>query len=217
MGDGSMVEIERKFVVEPDILFAHISSERWENFYPVTVEAGYFNMVAEPDLGQARISLKDDKEFCFNAKGIRTGASRGEYEITKNVVGDELAAIKEFLSKIQRKIKRTRYHVDLEGNDWCIDFMEDVYEGMILAEVEVPDENYHIQIPQWIAKEITDDERLYMKSLALARPYPERVKEIKSLYTSYLSYKDSTDSARKGKLYLDALYTKRMIALRNEN
>jgi hypothetical protein len=88
---------------------------------------------------------------------------------------------------------------------------------MILAEVEVPDENYHIQMPQWIAKEITDDERLYMKSLALARPYPERVNEIKSVYKGYLSYKDSMDVSKKAKLYLDSLYMKRMLEQRKED
>ena len=79
---------------------------------------------------------------------------------------------KELLDKLCLKpiIEKYRYKVEVDNLIWEVDqFMGD-NEGLIIAEVEVPSEDYRFDIHEWIDKEVTGIERYY-NSYISQHPY----------------------------------------------
>ena len=57
---------------------------------------------------------------------------------------------------------------------WEIDVFHGDNSGLVLAEVEVPQEDYNVMMPDWLEewRAVTDDDRYYNSSLA-KHPYKE--------------------------------------------
>lgn len=68
------------------------------------------------------------------------------------------------------KIKKVRYSVVYRSKVWEIDVFSGDNEGLVLAEVELLNENDVLELPFWVIKEVTGDERYYNKNL-LERPF----------------------------------------------
>ena len=62
-------------------------------------------------------------------------------------------------------IDKTRYVVKNAGHTWEIDIFHGDNEGLIVAEVELEDENEIVEIPDWVTKEITGDMKYYNSNL----------------------------------------------------
>lgn len=56
-------------------------------------------------------------------------------------------------------IEKTRYREPFGGRIWEIDVFHAENEGLILAEVELPDPDAPVDIPPWVAREVTGDPR----------------------------------------------------------
>lgn len=66
-------------------------------------------------------------------------------------------------------IKKTRYHIERGELLWEIDeFLDDNYK-IIIAEVEVPHENYNMVLPPWVGPEVTHDPRYYNANMATSK------------------------------------------------
>ncbi|RYD17579.1 MAG: CYTH domain-containing protein, partial [Verrucomicrobiaceae bacterium] len=97
-----------------------------------------------------------------NSEGIRR--SEFEYEIPVEE-GRELLGL-----CLPSVIDKTRYEVHFAGHLWEIDVFHGDNDGLIVAEVEIEDESVKPELPPWIGKEVSGEDRYYNSSLAV-RPY----------------------------------------------
>ena len=67
-------------------------------------------------------------------------------------------------------IEKTRYRVEHQGLTWEIDEFDGDNTGLIIAEVELEEEDQAIMLPDWVGKEVTGDPRYYNASL-IADPF----------------------------------------------
>ena len=67
-------------------------------------------------------------------------------------------------------ISKTRYMVENEGHTWEVDEFHADNEGLIVAEIELDDENETFKIPPWLGEEVTSDYR-YLNSNLAVMPY----------------------------------------------
>lgn len=151
------VEIERKFLLRDEAILSQ--AER-----VLTIRQGYIKKSSS--LG-VRIRVSDDKGF-ITIKGSKAEGSivRAEYEY-EIPVQDAL----ELLSiSGENVISKKRHHIRHDGMLWEVDVFEGYNEGLVLAEVELPDETADVSIPEWIGEEVTGSPEYYNSYLAL-HPY----------------------------------------------
>jgi adenylate cyclase len=145
-------EIERKYLVD---------KAQWspvmETISGASIVQGYLNLDTERSV---RIRLKNERAF-ITIKGKSDGIKRVEfeYEIPFNE-GEELLKL-----STHAPIVKTRYEVTFENIVWEVDFFDGVNKGLIVAEIELPDESTNFELPDWVNKEISDDHRYYNLAL----------------------------------------------------
>ena len=111
-----------------------------------------------------------DFSAVITIKGERRPGSLGKQEIEWKI---PRAEAKELLLSNLRKgamIIKDRYHVIHEGLLWEIDEFQNQNNGLIIAEIELTQENQEINLPPWVGEEITDDHR-YANSSLSQNPY----------------------------------------------
>ena len=149
------VEIERKFLIDTNKL------PTLKNGYQI--KQGYIQTV---DHTTVRVRIRD-KEAFLTIKGKSTGASRLEFEYPI-----PLQDANDMLNKLCQSsfVDKTRYLVKHEGLVWEVDIFEGSNKGLIVAEVELEDEEESFTLPNWVTKEVTDDIR-YFNSNLIEHPY----------------------------------------------
>ena len=149
-------EIERKFLVLGDF--------KSKAFQATEIKQGY--LCRDKNI-TVRVRIRGDKGY-LTIKGKRTGISRFEWE--KEIAVDEaLALLGQTDSGL---IEKTRHLVkNTDGkHTWEVDEFHGDNEGLIMAEIELSDENEPFDRPDWLGREVTDDPRYYNAQL-LKNPY----------------------------------------------
>lgn len=142
------MEIERKFLV----------NEEWNpKGKGIVVRQGYL-----PQSGEllVRIRRQDDKAY-ITLKGRTTSITRAEYEY-EIPVGD---ADELFTFCSRPLIEKERYIENFEGHIWEVDKFFGENDGLIVAEIELKDENEKFEKPSWLGKEVSGDARYYNSNL----------------------------------------------------
>ena len=67
-------------------------------------------------------------------------------------------------------ITKTRYLVDFKRHTWEVDEFHGDNEGLVVAEIELDDENEIFEKPDWLNNEVTSDYR-YLNSNLSKSPY----------------------------------------------
>ena len=149
-----MIEIERKYLVT-SLAFKE------EAFAKNNIAQGYLNSNPERTV---RIRIKGPKGF-ITIKGIgnESGASRLEWE--KEIPVNEAKALLKLCEK--GVIEKTRYEVKSGNHIIEIDEFHGDNKGLIMAEIELQDENESIEKPNWLETEVTGDKRYYNSYLSL--------------------------------------------------
>ena len=62
-------------------------------------------------------------------------------------------------------ISKTRHIVYFEGNKWEVDEFHDQLEGLVIAEIELPNAKHPYALPQFVGRNVTDDRRFYNSCL----------------------------------------------------
>lgn len=140
-----MFEIERKFLVK---------TEKWKPLDKGTkIIQGYLSVDSERVV---RVRVAGEKAF-LTIKGKPEGIVRTEleYEIPKNEAEVLLKLCLEF------PIEKTRYKERIGNIVWEIDVFEGENKGLVLAEVELANENQEIDLPDWVREEVSIDSRYY--------------------------------------------------------
>ena len=150
-------EIERKFLVKNEDF-------KKESFKSTDIKQGFLSTVPERTV---RIRVVDYKGY-ITIKGIgnKTGTSRYEWEKEISIKdASELLLICE--SGI---IHKTRYHVKSKLHIFEVDVFYGENEGLIVAEVELSEEDEDFVKPNWLGEEVTG--RLnYFNSMLKKNPF----------------------------------------------
>lgn len=147
------VEIERKFLVKNN-------SFKQESFAEKSMKQGYLNSNKNRTV---RIRITDDKAF-ITVKGNSnsTGVSRFEWE--KEI--DKLEAEELLLLCETTIIEKNRFYVKNHQHVYEIDeFFGDNY-GLIIAEVELKNEDEAYTKPLWLGEEVTGRKKYYNSKLS---------------------------------------------------
>ncbi len=69
-------------------------------------------------------------------------------------------------------MEKIRHRLVVEGTHWEVDEFLGANAGLLMAEVELADENQPFSHPDWLGEEVTHDRRYYNSQLA-QQPYTE--------------------------------------------
>lgn len=152
-----MVEIERKFlVVNNDFI-----KESHSHF---TIAQGYLN--SDP-ARSVRVRIKEGKSFLtIKGMGNESGTTRLEWET--EIPLDEGQKLLELCEK--GRIEKTRYLIRKGLHTFEVDVFEGDNKGLIMAEIELGNEDENFEKPHWLGNEVTNDERYYNAYLS-RKPY----------------------------------------------
>lgn len=156
-------EIERKFLVVDD-------RYRAESTGSVEMKQGYISTRAE---GTVRVRVAGARAW-LTVKSRNHGATRGEweFEIPAADAADMLAE-----TTTGAIVEKTRYYVKgADGLLWEVDEFHGSLEGLVVAEVELDDEERRVALPSWVGREVTGDARYYNSMLSTG-VRPEAVEE----------------------------------------
>ncbi len=151
--ESESFEIERKFLLTSDAF-------KKEAKTATRITQGYLSIAPERTV---RIRTKGDKGFLtIKGKSNESGTTRVEVE-------EEIAFAKaETLLKLCLPgiIDKTRYEVIIGKHTWEIDEFYGENAGLLLAEIELSQENEFFQKPSWIGKEVTGNKKYYNSYLS---------------------------------------------------
>jgi adenylate cyclase len=151
------LEIERKFLVNSPAF-------KQEAARQTRIVQGYLSSVPERTV---RVRVRGDKGFLtIKGMGSASGASRYEWEKEIPVAeAEELLAICE-----PGVIDKTRYEVESGSFIFEVDEFHGDNAGLLLAEIELPDEDAWFDRPKWLGREVTGDPSYY-NSMLSSHPY----------------------------------------------
>ena len=144
------MEIERKFLINPNDLNRLIFE--LQNECPDSISDYYFN-----DYTRLR---KINNDYFITVKSIGT-IERQEYEY----------ALKEIPIIPGRMLSKLRYYYPYKGHKFEINFYNLYYhtpfsnDKLVLVEVELKDKDEHVELPDWIGMEVTEDPRFYNRNI----------------------------------------------------
>lgn len=150
------MEIERKFLVH---------AEKWEQ---VTKAKGIFyrqGYIVNDNNKTVRVRASDKNGFITIKSGSKE-MSRKEYDYEIPVT-DAREMLENFAGAI---IEKTRFVIMFAGKKWEIDEFSGENKGLIIAEIELTSESEQVELPEWIAVEVTADQKYY-NSYISEHPY----------------------------------------------
>ncbi|MDZ8028352.1 MAG: CYTH domain-containing protein [Nostoc sp. SerVER01] len=150
-------EIERKYLTIGD---------SWRGLGQGSVyRQGY---IPTQDKATVRVRIVGEKAY-LTIKGPTVQYSRLEFEYPIPVQDAQ-----EMLETLCQRpfIEKIRYKIESGGLIWEIDEFDGVNKGLILAEVELSDENQQLELPDWIGEEVSHDSR-YFNSNLVKHPFSQ--------------------------------------------
>ena len=148
-----MIEIERKFLVTSDAFKRDFVRKNY-------IAQGYLNSTPERTV---RVRIKGETGYLtIKGKSNETGLSRFEWE--KEIALAEAKALLQLCEK--GIIEKNRYEVKVGEHLFEVDEFFGENEGLLIAEVELQSETENFEKPNWLGKEVTQDQRYYNSNLS---------------------------------------------------
>lgn len=145
-------EIERKFLV---------ANDDWRDLATSKTPMRQAYIVTMNDRS-VRVRTRNDASAQVTIKIGQNSLVRDEFEYTIPI-----AEAEEMISlAVGNVIEKVRYTVEYNGFVWEVDAYEGAYLGLVIAEVELSDENDEPPLPDWVGREVTGDRRYSNQSLA---------------------------------------------------
>jgi len=164
-------EIERKFLVISDDY-----KEKSSIVHGQKLRQGYFS-----DGVRVRTSVdgfETEKGF-ITFKTPKEGMTRTEFEYEI-----PFSEAKEILDNLCKGpiIEKFRHIVYYKENKWEIDEFSGDNTGLVVAELEMPDENHKFENPNWIGEDVTHEKKYYNSDIT-ENPYKDwdRKKELRKI------------------------------------
>ena len=152
------IEIEKKFLVTND-------SWKAQSYKTTRMAQGYLNdmnaMREGTQKASVRVRIAGEQAF-LNMKSRELGHTRQEfdYEIP---LADAEALLKLCVGGL---IDKHRHYIKHAGFVWEVDEFLGDNQGLIVAEIELPDADAVFERPEWCGSEVTDKIRYYNLALA---------------------------------------------------
>ena len=149
-------EIERKFLVRSREWEQHVKSRS-------TIRQAYLDSTPKVSI---RVRIKDNSLATLTLKSSPSSLRRLELEYPIPTLEAEA------LMPLRQGgiIEKVRHIVPHHGLKWEIDVFSNENLGLVIAEIELPDEHHPVDMPSWIGLEVTGQQQYYNGSLA-QRPY----------------------------------------------
>jgi adenylate cyclase len=145
-------EVERKFLV---------SGAEWRNLVEADIRIRQFYLDAAPGRS-VRVRISDDASAKLTLKFGSKARERDEFEYPI-----PLAEAKEMQAfAIGHVIEKTRHHVRHLGHLYEVDVFGGMLAGLVVAELETPEDVPDEMLPDWLGREVTGESRFYNASLA---------------------------------------------------
>jgi adenylate cyclase len=157
-----MIEIERKFLVTS-------LDFKQEAFKNTTIKQGFLNTHKDRTV---RVRLKGNEGF-ITVKGRTTKGGVTRFEWEKNILKEEVEALLKLCEP--GVIDKIRYEVKIEKHIFEVDVFYGDNDGLIIAEIELEQENEVFEKPDWLGKEVTGKIKYYNSQLS-KQPYKTWVK-----------------------------------------
>jgi adenylate cyclase len=151
-------EIEQRFLVRDE-------SWRASAGRPVPIRQVY---LAQTGSMAMRVRIKDETSAVLTVKSAAAEIRRLEFEY-EIPLADANAL---FDLREGGIIAKLRYKLPWQGSDWEIDVFEGENQGLVIAEIELPDESERFETPPWLGQEVTSDPRYANAALAI-KPFSQ--------------------------------------------
>ncbi len=151
-------EIERKFLVRDD---------SWQQLADSGTRFSQGYLIGS---NEASVRIRIEGETAnLNIKSATLGIHRQEYEYPIPLVD-----AREMLANLCEKpvIDKIRHHLHYGEHEWEIDVFEGDNAGLVVAEIELQDENEAFERPEWLGEEVSHDVRYYNVNL-VRHPYKD--------------------------------------------
>lgn len=148
------LEIERKYLVTGDA---------WRTSEGKIYRQGY--LTTDP-YRTVRVRIAGDQGQ-LTIKGASQGASRAEYEYEIPI--SDASEILDHLCQ-RPLIEKCRHRITYGGLVWEVDEFFGENAGLVVAEIELEQEDQPFDLPAWVGNEVTSDARYYNANLVTA-PY----------------------------------------------
>ena len=147
-------EIERKYLVK---------GSQWKTLAQGMVyRQGYIPTVGKQTV---RVRIVGNQGY-LTIKGENVGPTRSEFEYPIPV--EDAAEMLHTLCD-RPLIEKTRYKIPQGDLVWEVDEFAGENAGLVIAEVELQEENQQIELPEWIEQQVTDPK--YYNSNLAKHPY----------------------------------------------
>ena len=146
-------EIERKFLV---------SGPEWRDLVEADIRICQFYVAVAPGR-TVRVRISDDASARLTLKFGIKARERDEFEFP--IPLDEAREMQAFA--IGRVIEKTRHHVRHRGYLYEVDVFGGMLSGLVVAELETPEDVPDEMLPAWLGREVTGQRDYYNASLAL--------------------------------------------------
>lgn len=147
------VEIERKFLVD---------IKKWQQVAKPTATHLKQGYIINDKYKTIRVRIAG-KQGYLTIKGSTSGISRKEYEYPIPIK-DAMELLDDFAASW---VEKNRYCINFAGKKWEVDEFLGDNEGLVMAEIELKHEESEFEVPAWITKEVSDDNRYFNSSLAV--------------------------------------------------
>ncbi|RWE85226.1 CYTH domain-containing protein [Mesorhizobium sp.] len=146
-------EIERKFLV---------SGNEWRDLVEADTRIRQFYLAATPDRSM-RVRVSNGASAKLTLKFGSKVRERDEFEYPIPLAeAEEMQAF-----AIGHVIEKTRHHVRHRGHLYEVDVFGGMLAGLVVAELETPEDVPDEMLPDWLGREVTGEQRFYNASLAL--------------------------------------------------
>ena len=153
INNGSMIEIERKFLVTDN-------SFKKEAFTQNRIAQGYLSSVPERTV---RVRIKGNKGY-LTIKGISNDSGMSRFEWEKEIL---VAEAQELLLLCEKGvIEKTRFEIKRGNHVFEVDEFYGENQGLCVAEIELDSEMETFEKPNWLGEEVTNINRYYNACLS---------------------------------------------------
>lgn len=145
-------EIERKFLVTGDAWRTDVEDVS-------RLQQGYLSTSAKATV---RVRIYDDERAVLTLKGPAKGLVRAEFEYP--IPLEDARDLMKLATP--NTVEKHRHRVPHGNHVWEVDVFDGAHQGLILAEVEMETANDQVILPNWLGREVTDDDRYANASLS---------------------------------------------------
>jgi len=152
-----MIEIERKFLIKSDAYKKEATSVK-------RIVQGFLNTHPKRTV---RVRIKGNNGF-LTIKGISNEAGTSRFEWEQEIEVSEAEALLKICE--ETVIEKTRYEIPEGRYMFEVDEFLAENEGLVIAEIELKNENDPFERPKWLGEEVTGQLKYY-NSLLSKKPY----------------------------------------------